>query len=78
VKFLFLTLSLAHAGWWADFCEKHLVAEDPYQYEQTSTEWLDREIAKYQIKEAWGKLDNQEKTHLRILLRERNQRENHL
>lgn len=46
---LFLVLAFAvsvraHAGWWTDFCERHLIADDPYQFETASTEWLIREV----------------------------------
>jgi hypothetical protein len=37
---LVLALSLstpAHAGWWAGFCEKHLIAQDPYPYAEFAT-----------------------------------------
>jgi hypothetical protein len=46
---LLLTASLAHGGWWGslkeneqfrDWCERYLVAADPYQFEQSSKEWL--------------------------------------
>jgi hypothetical protein len=49
---LLLTASLAHGGWWSelkenerfrDWCERNLVAADPYQFEQSSKEWLLRE-----------------------------------
>jgi hypothetical protein len=33
-------LSTAQAGWFQDFCERHLVAEDPYQYEELTVEQL--------------------------------------
>jgi hypothetical protein len=41
---LFLALNSAHAGrftdWWAGFCERHLVAEDPYQYEALTNDQI--------------------------------------
>ncbi len=40
---LLLTFSVAHtanAGWWSDFCARHLVSDDPYQYESAGTEDL--------------------------------------
>lgn len=30
----------AVAGWWKDFCERHLIAEDPYQYLDLSVDQL--------------------------------------
>jgi hypothetical protein len=28
-------MSVSEAGWFKDFCERHLIADDPYQFEQT-------------------------------------------
>lgn len=36
----FITMAPAHSSAWSNFCEKHLVAEDPYQYENLSVEQL--------------------------------------
>ncbi len=30
----------ANAGWWSKFCERHLVADDPTQYQSVPTEYL--------------------------------------
>lgn len=30
----------AMAGWWKDFCERHLIAENPYQYMDLSVDQL--------------------------------------
>jgi hypothetical protein len=30
----------AHAGWWSDFCSRHLIADDPYQFEHLSVDQL--------------------------------------
>lgn len=44
MKFLFsLTLlfsTSANAGWFSNFCERHLVAADPYQYEHLTVDQL--------------------------------------
>lgn len=29
-----------HASWWRDFCEKYLIADDPYQYEDYTVDQL--------------------------------------
>lgn len=53
----------AHAGWWKNFCERHLVAHDPTQFEskETSVEWLLREHQRYATKDHWGKLTDEER-----------------
>jgi hypothetical protein len=49
---ILMTASLAHGGWWSDlkenerfrdWCERYLVAHDPYQFGHSSKEWLVRE-----------------------------------
>lgn len=41
MRFLFvLLLSTGHAGWWQNFCARHLVADDPYQYETLTPDEL--------------------------------------
>lgn len=37
---LILSVPHANAGWWADFCERHLACEDPYQYEELTVDQL--------------------------------------
>jgi hypothetical protein len=37
---VFLFLSPAHAGWLKDFCERHIVADDPYPYAEYGTKDL--------------------------------------
>lgn len=70
MKILLLAISVAHAGWFSDFCERHLVANDPYQFEQTSSEFLMQEIAKLEIKEKWGTITRDDKSILLIMRRE--------
>lgn len=33
----------AQAGWWQDVCERHLIADDPYQYEGWSVDQINIE-----------------------------------
>lgn len=40
LAFTLLTTVTAHAGWWADFCERNLVAEDPWQYAHLTVDQL--------------------------------------
>lgn len=37
-------LSVAHAGWWQRFCERNLVADDPYAFESAPRACLEREL----------------------------------
>jgi hypothetical protein len=41
---LALTISTAHAGqlsdWWRGFCERHLIANDPWPYADETNDWL--------------------------------------
>lgn len=57
--------STAHAGWWGDWCERHLIADDPYQFEQVSDEWIVDEIERLEMRE--GQLDARETRYLGLL-----------
>lgn len=35
-----ITSVTAQAGWWKNFCERHLVGDDPYQFEHLTVEQL--------------------------------------
>lgn len=65
-----LLVSTANAGWWSDFCEKHLVADDPYQYEQVSINYLTTEIAALELKVTWQTATPSETKRYYILLAE--------
>lgn len=44
VLYFIFALNTASAGplkaWWTNFCERHLIAEDPYQFESLSVDEL--------------------------------------
>lgn len=40
MKLIFATILSAHAGWWSNWCARHLVADDPYQYENFTVDQL--------------------------------------
>jgi hypothetical protein len=41
--------SVAHAGWWKDFCEKYIVAPDPIFKTAAEGKELDPQVAEYLI-----------------------------
>lgn len=45
--------SPAYAGWWSDFCNRHLIADDPYQWEQYDNYFLLREQDRLKVKIEW-------------------------
>lgn len=47
MKLLLIALlsSYANAGWWTNWCERHLIADDPYQFETVSSEYIINEIS---------------------------------
>lgn len=63
-------MSTAHAGWWSDFCERHLIADDPYQYQEAPREWIVNQIDILEIKQRWGTITKRELSTLSILQRE--------
>ncbi len=62
-----LSLSPVHAGWWKNFCERHIAVDDPYQYASAPTDWLERRAEFLEIREAWGKLRHAEHMELVII-----------
>lgn len=53
IKILAFTVLAGHASRWQDFCERYLVANDPYQFETTSLLWLLRERDRYRAMNEW-------------------------
>lgn len=47
ILFLFLGGEAAEAGWFSDFCQRHLIADDPYQFETATEINLRREHYRY-------------------------------
>lgn len=72
-----LLISTSHAGWWSDFCSRHLMANDPYQFETASTEWLRQAIDRLEIKERWGKIEPEDQWYLDTMRRTLKEREGH-
>lgn len=56
--------STASAGWWHNWCERYLVANDPYQFERVSTEWLIKEV---RWLESSRELTSQDESMLKIM-----------
>jgi len=54
----------AKAGWLSNFCSRHLIADDPYQWEGYSRQWLEQERARLQIKANHNMADRNEKIRL--------------
>lgn len=51
LKIFIIVISFrANAGWISDFCERHLIADDPYQFEQTPENLLVVERYRYSLK----------------------------
>jgi len=61
---MLVMLSPAHAGRWADWCERHLISEDPYQYESVPVDKLVDMYRKEAVKCFWSR---QQSRHLSIL-----------
>ncbi len=51
ILILIFAITPAHAGRWSDFCRNHFITDDPYQFQQTSSEWLARQ---YLVRAIWG------------------------
>ena len=64
---ILLVASGAQAGYWRDFCRRHLVAPDPYQYEQTREETIRRRIQFLENRKTWKKATESELEELGIL-----------
>lgn len=77
MKLFFLGLAFAHAGWWGDFCERHLIADDPYQYEQTEAWQLRRQIQVLAHREWQGTISKSDRKQLEIMRRELKRREDY-
>ncbi len=79
-RFLFFVLILlgpvhARASWWGDFCSRHLIAADPYEFETASDAFVQREIERLRIRVAWKKADADDVERLKILEAEVRKRE---
>ena len=70
-----LTLALTACQGWDDFVERNIIADDPYQYEQTSEADINWRIEGLEIKERWGALDKVEAKVLKALRKELAKRE---
>jgi hypothetical protein len=64
-----LSLS-AQAGWFKDFCERHLIAQDPYQFEDSPRWWLEEELRRMEVSERWMNLTRGEKARLKLIREE--------
>lgn len=75
--FLILVLApaRAHAGRFKDWCARNLVADDPYQYEEYATAWVERRIDQLKIRQVWGRATPEELSMLRLLEAEMRRRE---
>lgn len=49
----------AHAGWFMDFCDRYLIMEDPYQYEEWILQVLITEYRREAVKTYWRKEKSQ-------------------
>lgn len=76
---LLLFINIANANivtdWLAGFCERHLVAADPYQFEHTSTDWLIRESARLELLIATDSASRSDKKLFEIIEQEMSRRE---
>jgi hypothetical protein len=57
----------AQAGWFSDFCQRHLIADDPYQFEQTSENLLVVERYRYSLRIRNGIATNRDRALYRLL-----------
>lgn len=60
----------AHAGWFKSWCERKLVADDPYQFETASTDWVIKQFTFMQTRDRWKTLPEQDAGLYAILRRE--------
>lgn len=44
----------ANAGWFSNWCEKHIIADDPTQFESTPSAWIERKIYVLEIQKTNG------------------------
>lgn len=49
---LIFSASMVHAGWFSDWCQRHVIADDPFQYRELSTVWIERKIYALEIMKA--------------------------
>lgn len=75
MKTLLLFLSIAQAGWLSDWCERHLVADDPYQYEEAPTAWIEYKVYYLDVKRRSGMADKSELRLLKLLEQELQRRQ---
>jgi hypothetical protein len=61
ILFSFFLLN-AQAGWFKDFCTKHLIADDPYQFEQTDLSRLVRYYDRLKTRREIGTIDSKEES----------------
>jgi len=64
ILLLSLAVSAAQAGWFQDFCERHLIADDPYQFEQTDLAYL---IQFYDRLKMRASRDSPDRSEIRLL-----------
>lgn len=64
---IFILAPSAHAGWFSRACDGWLMSQDPYQFEQSSVEWIKAEISFYEVKEAWNKISREDAVLLGIM-----------
>jgi hypothetical protein len=63
MSLLFALVLTAHAGWFGDFCERHLIiADDPYQYEHLSSDALVKAYRHYGAQAYWTKNEREART----------------
>lgn len=60
----------AHAGWWSDWCEKNLIAADPYQFREAPTAWIEYRIYYLEVQERANMLSNTDRQILKVLKQE--------
>ncbi len=68
--FALLLSPSAQAGWFSRWCERHLVTDDPFQFESTSIDWIRREVDRLEIKSQWRKLDDKDLRYWALLVNE--------
>jgi hypothetical protein len=74
--FMMLAAQSASANWFKQACEKWIIADDPFEFEQISLDWIVREVERLSIKDAWAKLDTKEQRRLQYLKSELARRSN--
>lgn len=64
-------IDLAHAGWWSDWCERNLIAADPYQFREAPTSWIEQRIYYIEVKQRANMLSKNDRQVLKVLKQER-------